>query len=77
MKFLGVINKIMKQGKTGRENNQKKDIRREEIARAIGSMIKRKAKLIDKVPNEVWKYGRQKLEQWALIMCNMVCEGKG
>jgi len=58
------------------EEEDEKELNREEIKRAIGKLRERKASGIDGIPGEAWKYGREELEIWIGIFCNRVWSGE-
>jgi len=51
-------------------------ISREEIRSIVRGMKDRKAMGTDEIPNEEWKYGGEKLEEWVWTFCNKVWRGE-
>jgi len=43
----------------------------------IGKLKDRKALGGDGIPNEVWKYGGEEVEEWILDLCKRVWRGEG
>jgi len=52
------------EGKIGRRKggSERKEMSREEVRKMIRKLKDRKAITMDKVPKEVWKYGREDME---------------
>ena len=50
----------------GRDRDDEEDIPREEISKVLKNLKVRKAPVID----EAWKYGGERLREWAWVMCN-------
>ncbi|XP_018364055.1 PREDICTED: uncharacterized protein LOC108761816 [Trachymyrmex cornetzi] len=74
--MLGVEGRVRRGIRRGGKDDGELDITREEIKRAIGKLKNGKAVGTDEVPGEVWKYGGEKVEDWALKMCNKVWRGE-
>jgi hypothetical protein len=53
------------------------EISRGEFKRVIDRLKKGKAAGADGVPNEVWKLGGERVEEWAWSFCNRVWRGEG
>lgn len=56
---------------------EEEDISREEVRRVIGRVKKRKAMGIDGLPNEVWKYGGERMVEWAWRICGRIWKSEG
>jgi len=74
----GVENKIIR----GVEREKEKDGRRRGFGEEKNKGIKRRLKdsktiRVDGMPNEVWRYGGEGIEEWAWWLCNKVWRGKG
>lgn len=55
-----------------RQLDEEQEIGREEIRRAVARLKVGKAMGKDCIPNEVWKFGGQELEEWVKKICNRV-----
>lgn len=79
MRLLGRVERRVVRGgdKVGREGDTEKDISIEEIRGAIGKLRDGKAVGIDEIPNEAWKYGEERIEEWLWGFCKKVWEGEG
>lgn len=78
MELLGGVEKRVRKGKKeGREEDEEEGISRKEIDKVIENMKDKKAAGIDEIPNEVWKYGGEKMRVWAWKMCNRIWKGEG
>lgn len=67
----------MIRGGERRGKDEEMEISREEIREAIGNLRVRKAAGRDEVPDEVWKYGGEEVEEWVWRYCNGVWKGGG
>lgn len=53
------------------------DIDKKKIRRAMRKLKDVKAEGIDEIPNKVWKYGRERIEEWVWNFSNRVWGGRG
>lgn len=78
MKLLGgVEGRVVRGRRVEREQEEEAEIGREEIKVIIGKLKKGKATGVDGVPNEVWIYGGEKVEEWMWSFCNRIWRGEG
>jgi len=56
---------------------EEEEISREEVRKTIEGLKVGKAMGVDGIPNEVWKYGGEELEEWIRVFCNRVWRGEG
>ncbi|CAK9799089.1 Transposon TX1 uncharacterized 149 kDa protein [Anthophora plagiata] len=61
----------------GREEDEEKNISREEIGKAIKRLKEGKAPGGDGIPNEVWKFGGEVVRERIWEVCNRVWRGEG
>lgn len=57
--------------------DEEEEIERQELRRVIRKMKDRKALGGNNIPNEVWKYGGEEVEEWILDLCRRVWRGEG
>lgn len=57
--------------------DEEEEIEREELRRVIRKLKDRKALGGNGIPNEVWKYGGEEVEEWILDLCRRVWRGEG
>ncbi|KMQ83156.1 neurofilament medium polypeptide-like protein [Lasius niger] len=73
----GVEGKVVKGGERRNLGEEDGEIGKGEIKRVIERLKNGKASEADGVPNEVWKLGGERIEDWAWRFCNRVWRGKG
>ncbi|KYN18942.1 hypothetical protein ALC57_08785, partial [Trachymyrmex cornetzi] len=61
----------------GRDRGGGKELSREEIRKVTRNLKDGKAMGVDRIPNEVWKYGGEEMEEWVWRGCNEVWKGGG
>ena len=59
------------------EEEREEEINRGEIREAIKKLKEGKASGIDEIPNEIWKYGGEEIEEWTWNFCNRIWKGEG
>ncbi|XP_011862008.1 PREDICTED: uncharacterized protein LOC105558746 [Vollenhovia emeryi] len=59
------------------EERSEPEISREEIRNVVRNLKNNKATGEDEIPNEAWKYGGEKIEEWIEKMCNRIWRGEG
>jgi len=52
------------------------ELKKEEIKRILRRVKDGKAMGVDGIPDEVWKYGGEKIEKWVWQMCNRIWRGE-
>jgi len=78
MKLLGGIEgRVLRGGMGRRAEDGEEDLRRSEVRYVLEKLKKGKAAGADGVPNEVWKCGRERIEEWIWGFCNRVWRGEG
>jgi len=78
MKLLGgVESRVLRGGKGRRVEDGEEDLRRSEIRYVLEKLKKGKVAGADGVPNEVWKCGSERIEDWIWGFCNKVWRGEG
>ncbi|KMQ82370.1 endonuclease-reverse transcriptase, partial [Lasius niger] len=78
MRLLGgVEGKVVRGGVKRILGEEEGEIDRGELKRVIERLKKGKASGADGVPNEVWKLGGERIEEWAWRFCNRVWRGEG
>lgn len=82
MGLLGEEEERISREKVGEEEvervgvRREQDISKEEIKEALRRMRIGKASGIDEIPNELWKFGDEKLEGWIVEFCKEYGEEK-
>lgn len=67
----GVEARVVKGARKEVRKDRKEDISREEIKMMLGGGgLKDKAVETDKIPAEIWKYGRTGMKEWIWKFCN-------
>ncbi|XP_032685325.1 uncharacterized protein LOC116850785 [Odontomachus brunneus] len=61
----------------GREEDQEKGLRWEDVKEVLKGMKDKKAVGIDGIPAEVWKYGGKEMERWVWMICDRIWKGEG
>ena len=59
------------------EEEREEEINKGEIREAIKKLKEGKAAGIDEIPNEIWKYGGEEIEEWTWSFCNRIWKGEG
>lgn len=68
MRLLGGVEQRVRRGRKTRsegEEEEEKELGWEEVKKILGELKNGKAMGMDELPNEVWKYGGEKMERWA------------
>jgi len=68
---------IKRLGRGEEEGNEEREIGREEVRRAIKKLKEGKARRIDGIPGEVWKYEGEDIERWVWKFSNRIWRGEG
>lgn len=78
MKLLGGVERKVCLGKKRRKTKERDGIKeeekisKEEVNEAIKKIKDGKAKGMDGIPREAWKYGGRELKEWIWRYCNKV-----
>jgi len=81
--FMGLLGGIERRAvrvmerEEGRREKDEKEVELEEVKGAIGRLKDGKALGMDGIPNEVWRYGGEKVKNWAWEICRRVWRGEG
>lgn len=73
----GVEGRVRKGGRGRRLEDGEQELRRSEVRKVVEKLKKGKATGIDGVPNEVWKFGGERMEEWVWGFCNRVWRREG
>lgn len=77
MELMGGTDGRVTRGDGGSERQMETEIEVNEIRKVIGRLKIGKAIGGDSIPNEVWKYGGEKVEKWIWEICRRVWKGEG
>lgn len=72
----GVEGRVVRGNREEREEDDKPEISRDEVERAVKKLKDGKAVGEDEIPGEVWKYGGERLKECLWEMCNRIWKGK-
>ncbi|KMQ82179.1 axoneme-associated protein [Lasius niger] len=73
MTLLGGVESRVWKGERGRRlEDGEQELRRSEVRKVVKKLKKGKATGVDGVPNEVWKFGGKRMEEWVWGFCNRV-----
>jgi len=77
MRLLGGVEGRVIRGEGERKGDRRveRDIERVEMKRALRRLGEGKARGIDGIPGEVWKFGGEEIEGWAWEFCNRMWRG--
>ncbi|KMQ86811.1 rna-directed dna polymerase from mobile element jockey-like protein [Lasius niger] len=68
----GTEERVMREKERKGRIEMEEDVNWEEVKKVIESLKINKAVGKDGIPNEVWKYGGEKLEKWVWEICKRV-----